>query len=592
MIRIMEPGSRLSRILAAEAQADAKGVERKIATVRIFLAAACLLVVFWDQAATGNAGPLLRFCLLAYLIYALAIRLILRLRAPLRAPFILALHAFDVVFAAALTVFSREPLNAYDVIFIFALMSAAWRWSFRATNVTAVASAVLVLLVNAFRETPMHRIIHAPMALMPEMLIPMSYLSVLGVTAGFMAAALRRLYAESYMISRIARSIHADAGMEPNLADVCGAILNLTGGREMLLVIQETASSDPALWRVTAQGAEGYAIQAAPPGAEGLERYFFPVPGRIWWWEQARAGAAPDYRCRVLDEQSARSTPGQMWLPGSFRTAHSCNLLLAAAWSAAPVFRLRAFILDPDPEMRRLTALLFFHKIMARVIPALVDVYVTRKTHLMAAALERSSLVRELHDGVVQALITIEMQLEAHRRLCPETDPEVAGQMCRIQEQLRQETMNLRLQMQRLRDHALSPRECLHAIRGIAAQHQDETGIDIRLDTELDAVMLSPTSCSELVKIVQEALVNVRKHSRAASVQIGLAQTDGEVRCSVCDDGAGFGFSGRRTLAELDAAGLGPAVIKERVRLVGGNLLIESTPGRGSCLEITIPRGE
>jgi signal transduction histidine kinase len=56
------------------------------------------------------------------------------------------------------------------------------------------------------------------------------------------------------------------------------------------------------------------------------------------------------------------------------------------------------------------------------------------------------------------------------------------------------------------------------------------------------------------------------------------------------DDGHGFPFAGRFTLTELDEYRRGPTVIKERVRAIGGDLVIESTPGHGSRLEITIPQ--
>ena len=54
--------------------------------------------------------------------------------------------------------------------------------------------------------------------------------------------------------------------------------------------------------------------------------------------------------------------------------------------------------------------------------------------------------------------------------------------------------------------------------------------------------------------------------------------------------GDGFPFTGRFTLTELDGLRRGPAIIKERVRAVGGDMVIESTPGHGSRLEITIPQ--
>jgi signal transduction histidine kinase len=58
---------------------------------------------------------------------------------------------------------------------------------------------------------------------------------------------------------------------------------------------------------------------------------------------------------------------------------------------------------------------------------------------------------------------------------------------------------------------------------------------------------------------------------------------------TVEDDGRGFGFSGRLSNVELETTGKGPAVIRERVRLLAGELAIESTPGHGARLEVRIP---
>jgi signal transduction histidine kinase len=81
----------------------------------------------------------------------------------------------------------------------------------------------------------------------------------------------------------------------------------------------------------------------------------------------------------------------------------------------------------------------------------------------------------------------------------------------------------------------------------------------------------------------------VRKHSGAANVILRLSLEGGAGRLVVDDDGRGFDFSGRLSQEELDAARKGPVIIKERVRAIGGELSIESAPGRGARLEITFP---
>jgi signal transduction histidine kinase len=93
-----------------------------------------------------------------------------------------------------------------------------------------------------------------------------------------------------------------------------------------------------------------------------------------------------------------------------------------------------------------------------------------------------------------------------------------------------------------------------------------------------------------VARIVQEGLANVRKYSGASHVLVQFDRRDGHWQLTIEDDGHGFPFSGRFSLAELEADGKGPLVIMECVRLIDGELTIESVPGRGSQLEITIPQ--
>jgi signal transduction histidine kinase len=84
--------------------------------------------------------------------------------------------------------------------------------------------------------------------------------------------------------------------------------------------------------------------------------------------------------------------------------------------------------------------------------------------------------------------------------------------------------------------------------------------------------------------------VNIRKHSQAQSAVVRFGTQNGSWKLVINDDGKGFPFTGRLNMSQLDGIRRGPAVIKERVRAVGGDMVIESTPGQGSRLEITVPQ--
>jgi signal transduction histidine kinase len=99
----------------------------------------------------------------------------------------------------------------------------------------------------------------------------------------------------------------------------------------------------------------------------------------------------------------------------------------------------------------------------------------------------------------------------------------------------------------------------------------------------------SPRACHEIWRIVQEALVNIQKHSGAHHVRVSLDRHEKHWLLVVDDDGKGFDFTGRLSQEALDRTQSGPRVIKERVRILGGSLVVDSTPGVGTRLEITVP---
>ena len=108
--------------------------------------------------------------------------------------------------------------------------------------------------------------------------------------------------------------------------------------------------------------------------------------------------------------------------------------------------------------------------------------------------------------------------------------------------------------------------------------------------SDASEINMPPQVCREVARIVQEGLVNIRKHSGAHHVLVRLGTRDSQWRLTVEDDGRGFPFAGRFSQTELEATGRGPLVIKERVRLIEGELTVESNPGQGSRLEISIPQ--
>ena len=206
-----------------------------------------------------------------------------------------------------------------------------------------------------------------------------------------------------------------------------------------------------------------------------------------------------------------------------------------------------------------------------------------------AATVERARIARELHDGIIQAVMGVQIQLAALSTQAVEESPGVASELKRLDGLLKQEVVGLRQLIQRLKPSDLGPDQLVDVLQEVVERFERETGIATEFVTQVDRVPLTPQACREVTRIVQEALVNVRKHSGARHVSVRFATVDGCCVLSIDDDGCGFGFSGRLSQDDLEDAQEGPSVIKERVRLLGGELTVESDPGQGARLEIAVP---
>jgi signal transduction histidine kinase len=117
-----------------------------------------------------------------------------------------------------------------------------------------------------------------------------------------------------------------------------------------------------------------------------------------------------------------------------------------------------------------------------------------------------------------------------------------------------------------------------------AREFADRWGLEVELALQPE-VQVAPEHEQAILRIVGEALANAVRHGHARHVDIRLGQDEGRLRVAVSDDGAGF-----EPGAALDTGGgLGLRTMRERARLIGGEVSLESTPGSGTRVEIALP---
>jgi len=196
---------------------------------------------------------------------------------------------------------------------------------------------------------------------------------------------------------------------------------------------------------------------------------------------------------------------------------------------------------------------------------------------------ERRHLSRELHDQFGQLLATITVQLHAAQRLC---DPAARSRLAEAMALLEQAGTQVRSMALELRPTMLDTAGLDATLRWLAASNQEQTGIETHVAGHLNDV--SGDQAITCFRVVQEALTNVVRHARAHQVWIDLSRTESALELTVRDDGVGFDAS--RTLAQAAGQGhLGLLGMRERVEILGGSVVVDSAPGRGTRIRVSLP---
>ncbi len=200
---------------------------------------------------------------------------------------------------------------------------------------------------------------------------------------------------------------------------------------------------------------------------------------------------------------------------------------------------------------------------------------------------ERQRIARELHDSPGQVLAAIAMGLRAI--LDARSLAEAKQRASQIQTLTHRLTNELDSMTRALHTAGLGRNSLGSALRRLCADFAETFGMDVRLvGHAADATKIGKSVQLTAYRIVQEALANVARHSRAAHVRVGVRISPHTLHVKVVDDGRGF--TPAADLSAGTAGHMGLQSMRERAELLGGTVTVQSTPGRGTCVRATIPR--
>ena len=494
-----------------------------------------------------------------------------------------ALHLFDILWIILITWLTQGP---FFMLFSFSLVAAGFRWGFPETMST-VAVNVVILNIEAFfgkGTTGSFQDLLQGQFEVNRLIVRCAFLIVLGLLIGVGAENEKERRAEAAMVNRLLHSVRPEAGLTNSLQIVLSEYARLFSARRAYVAIKELTTDRVLVWQLETLLPEAKPHMREIPSAEADGYLLRDLPGAFY--------------CRQFHGRVQMN-----WLEGGSVRSREMDAMPNVAAARSPVRSMvcvanelgdqwfaRLVLIDARLGERRERELRFAESLARQATSALYSLFLIRRLRARAGAMERARVARELHDGAIQSLISAEMRADVLRRRAERGTLGLAPEISELQQLLRREVLNLRDLMQQMRPVELTPEQLLDYIADTVDRFRRDTGIEATFVSDLQDVHVTPHVCRELVRIVQEGLVNIRKHAKATHATVGMTRREsGILLLTISDNGCGFEFEGIISPQDLATTTKGPMIIKDRVRNIGGQLSIESYSGRGSRLEITLP---
>ena len=198
---------------------------------------------------------------------------------------------------------------------------------------------------------------------------------------------------------------------------------------------------------------------------------------------------------------------------------------------------------------------------------------------------ERKRIAREIHDDLGQNLLVLRIDADMLASRTQRRHPRLNARARSTLEQIDATIKSVRQIINDLRPTVLDL-GVNAAVEWQVAQFRLRTGIACEVSESHDDICLSDQCATALFRILQESLSNISQHANASRVQVKLEKCSDTVSMSVCDNGVGAAADGRNKQGSFGLVG-----IEERIKLLGGTLHIESSPGAGMSVHVSVPLG-
>jgi signal transduction histidine kinase len=470
-------------------------------------------------------------------------------------------------------------VSAFWFLFLFTVFALATRGNMRALLVL-VGVATLAIIVRVAVEERFHwqNIGH-------WVIVGIGTL-VSGLGMGFLGAREQQHIARQQFLEKITGLLQFERGLNESIRKMLGELVVTFGCEQACLAIRDDELERLFIWKVRSNNAD-----LGGPEALSLSRsdiFLLDSLEVSMGWNAGNAGRGRGFGWDRRSGARFRNVPPP---PESTRNEFGARSLLAVTIEVSGRPAGRVLLVNPIESRRRFSSgdLRWLEQIIRHIAPPLENIFLLRSLRARAIESERSRISRDLHDGILQTLLSLKIQLDVLRRKLPERPEQACQELAGLQKTVHQESEELRRMVTDLRPLRVESADMRELMHGFAERFRSEHGLAVDLFIESRDLRLPDRICRELFQIYREALHNIKKHAGASHVVVKLEQDEAKVFLVVDDNGRGFSFSGLYSSEELDRLRLGPISIKERTRGMGGTLTVESNPGHGARLTVEIP---
>ena len=489
--------------------AERRHLERQIAYARpIFMVLA--LVDLLDRP-PSERGPHAVVFVTGYLVVSLLLILVQNIPRIVDLKFPVPL---DLAALAVFLVLTRSVV-AFWFVYLFVALASGIRWGTR----RSIFLAGIVTLALLFRTA-----INGPLAW--DQMLSWIALSTGTFAAGagiaFLGSRQRRHATEQEFLAHITDQLEVDRGMAESLRLVLRELVRAFDCDEAILAFRDLDIDRIFVWKYRLGDESRLTPENIPVNRS--DGFLLDHPDASVCWNHLE-GSGDGFGWNRKDGKRLAELPR---LPGPMRLELGWRSVLGVTLdlSGQPVGRLllgnaRRRFLPQDLQ--------WMERIVRHLGQPLQNLFVLRHIRARAIEGERSRISREIHDGILQTLLSVDIQLDVLRRKVSADPEQAAVSLTSLQQTVRSETDELRRMVTDMRPLRVQSADLVDLMRGFAERFRNESGLALDLLIDAAELRVPDRVCRELFQIYREALHNVKKHAQATHVVVKLWQNEGEV---------------------------------------------------------------